>query len=231
MTHLNPERTSKDKDLARYKSQRRQQQAKSDNPQRGLPTPERQTPGLKNQNNPPHKKRKVDIIMAYIGKTAGKKTTKQLDGMNAGELQALATEMSRKMKKLGESPGEPKEWRKRLHHIHWAIKDRTLMMKPGDSAMENLKKRLARTKVMPTNTKKKASKTNATNREPNQPASHAQVRMDTSAKQRQHDDGDMQCNTCDECDDCYKCHQCLSCYSFHECPMIKNGQPHQCTNL
>ena len=87
---------------------------------------------------------------------------------------ALATEMSRKMKKPGESPGEPKEWRKRLHHIHRAIKDRTLMIKPGDSTIENLKKRLTRTKGTPTDAKKKDTKTNMMNKKPNLPASHAQ---------------------------------------------------------
>ena len=58
---------------------------------------------------PTQEKTQVDIIIAYTGKTAGKKTTKQLDGMTAKQLQALAAEMSRKMQKPEGSPGEPGE--------------------------------------------------------------------------------------------------------------------------
>ena len=96
--------------------------------------------------------------MAYTGKTVGKKTTKQLVGMNAKQLQALATEMSKRMQKPGSCPGEPKEWRRRLHHINRAIRERTITIKPGDNTMENLKKRLLKTKLPPTANKKANTK-------------------------------------------------------------------------
>ena len=91
----------------------------------------------------------ADTIMAYTGRTAGKKMMRQLDGMNMKQLQALAAEMSRKIQKPGSSPGEPEEWRKRLHHINQVIKERTLTIKPGANAMENLKKWLIKMKLPP----------------------------------------------------------------------------------
>ena len=133
------------------------------------------------RGHPTQAKKQVDIIMAYTGKTAGKKMTKQLDGMTAKQLQALAAEMSRRMQKPEGSPGEPKEWRKRLHHINRAIKDRTLTKKPGNNAMENLKKRLARTKNMPMDKRKGDTGIGTTNKKLNQPTSHAQIRPDATA--------------------------------------------------
>ena len=82
----------------------------------------------------------ADTIMAYKGKTASKKMTKQLDGMNAEQLQALASMMTGKMKEPEGHPGTAAEWKKRLHHVNRVKDERTVKIKPGDNYMENLKK-------------------------------------------------------------------------------------------
>ena len=79
--------------------------------------------------------------------------------MNAEQLQALASMMTKKMEKPESYPGEAEEWRKRLYHIKRAKGERTVKIKPGDNYMENLKKRLIKTKAPPTVNKKASSKT------------------------------------------------------------------------
>ena len=154
---------------------------------------------------------------------------RQLDGMDVKQLQTLAAEINKRMRNPRGTPGEPEDWRKRLLHIQRAIGERTIRVKPGDSRMENLKKRLIKTKLPPgTSTKAKGT---ATHRGQEQTADHTRTRPDAMRKQQQHDNGDIQCSMCAECDDCHECHQCISCYSCHECPQLKNGEPHRCINL
>ena len=69
--------------------------------------------------------------MTYTGRTAGKRTTKQLDGMDAEQLQALASEMSRRMAQAKGRPEETTEWKRRLQHIQKTKAERTVKIKPG----------------------------------------------------------------------------------------------------
>ena len=169
------------------------------------------------------------MIMSYTRRTAGRKTTKQLDGMNAKQLQALASAITKKMKELGGHPDETTEWKKRLYHINQAKNERTVKIKSGDNYMENLKRHLVKAKVT-SRTSKGTGNTAARTRDVH-PGDHTYIRTDAIKKQQQHDNGDMQCSTCTECNNCHECHQCICCYSCHECPQVKEGEMHRCINL
>ena len=140
--------------------------------------------------------------MAYRGKTAGKRTTKQLDGMNAEQLQTLASTIAKRIRKLGGHPEETTEWKKRLYHINRVKNERTVKIKPGDNYMENLKRHLVKAKG-PSRISKGTGNTAARMRDI-QPGDHAHIRTDATKKQQQHDNGDMRCSTCTECNDCHE---------------------------
>ena len=120
----------------------------------------------------------ANTIMSYTGRTAGRKTTKQLDRMNAEQLQALASTITRRMKELGDHPDRTTEWKKRLYHVNRAKNERTVKIKPRDNYMENLKKRLVKAKV-PSRTSKGTRNTAASTRDVH-PGDHARIRTDAT---------------------------------------------------
>ena len=98
--------------------------------------------------------------MSFTRKTAGRKTTKQLDGMDAEQLRTLASTISRRIRERKGHLDESTKWKKRLHHINRVKDERTVRIKPGDNHMQNLIKRLVKTKV-PSRTNKDTGSTAA----------------------------------------------------------------------
>ena len=60
--------------------------------------------------------------------------------MNAKQLQALASQMAKKVKESEGHPSKGAEWKKRLNHVNRVREERVVKIKPGDNYMENLKK-------------------------------------------------------------------------------------------